>query len=566
MKLIFYITAKRLKILNYIKSFIAQSDIYRRDYDKNFVDISRYVDVEEGKDTYSRNSNSSSYTGSGNNITSGDPGLLKRQTYENRVNILLNKEVLTHKETLINTMRSYLQPLSKEGINVRSGNEEDDQKPEAKQWFKIVTTQIVKRLTDSNFGDRLLPSLSNCFDYGMGCLMSLNEGDKMHFTFIPHYCVNLLEDTMGRVSKVSVNKSYTGTQLAEYCDSIGVTAPSSIEELSNYEVSFFFIKKDKFNKKYFKTKKAFASGIYVKDLEGFVAEDSAGYNEMPIFPFRYSKWDNPYGVGPGSRAATVCKQINQIIMDLFEATQKSLKPALIFYDDQILDQLEGGDIPASAILAGDSSSRGPGIERIHDGAPYIAHTWQTLNEHRQMLRDVYHNRQITNDKNAEQSATEISDIRSQRSRALGPATLNIVNDLIFPVCRRIYSVLKSEGKLPPVPEILKKYKNKFVIELTSQLHDSSAQQELTDFQQLLQLFTPLIEIEPKVRHLLDCEKSVRRLFKIMDFDGELRSAEEFKTVIQEYEKEQSRKKQMEDDKHNAELVESGSRVAQNANY
>ncbi len=553
------------KILSYLKTFLSRTEAYRTDYDKSFADISRYVDVEEGQGSYYNSDSSVNSSGSANRITSGDPSLLTRNRQEDRTQILLNKEVLAHKDTLINTMRSYLTPLSKESINVRSGNIEDDDTSEARDWFDQVTTLVVKRITDSNFGDRLSPALSNCLDYGMGCLMSMNVSDKMFFTYIPHYCVNLLESSNGSVNKVTVEKSFNGSQLSEYLEEIDAPVPDSIKETTQYKVFFFFMKVDRFNNKVFKTKKKIAAGVYVPDLENYIKEDVRGYNEMPIFPFRFTKWDNPYGVGPGSRAATVCKQINQITMDLFEATQKSLKPAIIFYDDAVLDQLEGGDIPPGAYLAGDSTSRGPGLERIHDGSPYIAHTWQTLNEHRQILRDVYHNKQIVNDKNAEQSATEISDIRSQRSRALGPATLNIVNDLIFPLCQRILSVLKEEGKLPPVPEVLKKYKHKFIIELTSQLHDSSAQQEVTDFQQLIQLTVPLIELEPKLRHLLDGEKALRKLYKAFDFDGQLRNHDEFLEVVKEYAEQEARKNKMEDEKHQSEMVESGARTNQYAN-
>lgn len=487
-----------MSISTFLKDFRADAVLVKNTYRKNFSSIRKYVDLEHEFDYNPYNASSDNSLGGGG--TSGGSSAFSYDEAEStKTTPVFLKYVLEAVGGLVNNIKAFVFPLNRLFLKFSVDAPEDEVLASEKKYSDLVSRAIFKKFVNSNFHSIVDPALKDCVNYGCGCLVMDQYGSDYVFRYVPHYSLFFLQDSKNSFYRVGYTLNYTYTQLKDYIINNKLPMPISekFKSGSRFECTFFSVRRDDVTKTMFKGRKKYYTGIFIPELDDYVGEDLRGTSGLNIFPFRFFLGDNPWGIGIGFKSAGHCKIMNDVVLDIFNAQQNILNPTHLVSDPALLEQLDNnGQLPAQAFILSEDP-RGNQIQTLADGANGLPSGWDTVIRFNEELKAMYYNQQLNNTKNAEQSATEIYDIRAQRNRALGPSTMQIFEDLVKPICERIYNTM-SKSELPKAPDTLNG--KSLIVNIVSQLHDSASQQELSDLQLFLGgIAKTAIEAEPKTR-------------------------------------------------------------------
>ncbi len=511
----------KMDLATYIQREYDQSVLDKLANEEVTTEISRYVDIDNNKKSQT---------------VLGPSTKLGNSSDNGYTNLRLNdKSVLDYKDILISHFKSFLFPLSRTWIALTTGDDKIDTKSDVKEYLKDSATRVIQSIMTSNFPSEITPALSDCVDYGLGCLLLQDNDDGIHFKYIPFNAYYFGEDYKGKVVRSFVTYNYKPYQLAGLFDDEYLMKFEFTE--GSYELVHFVIKKDFLNKMHFEGKevkgnKDFVSGYYIKDLktksgEPFLHIDTKGYNEMPYLRFRWRKFTDIYGVGIGHKAVVPARIINQVTDDVLDGVEKIVNPSFLFNDDSFIDQFTN-EIMSGTYLFSDSGRSGELAQNLFKDIK-LPYGFEARDRFDSQMDKMYFSGQFQNTKNAEQSATEIQDIRNQRNRTLGPHVLTITNDLINPMIDRVFRVLSEKNKLDDAPDTLKNNKM-LMVKYESQLNDSAGQQELVDLQSAIQVSIPFIELNRRAGARINSDDAIQKVFKVLNQSDILNNDERVKEV------------------------------------
>jgi head-to-tail connecting protein len=221
---------------------------------------------------------------------------------------------------------------------------------EATRWCSETASQGLNELSGSAFYSVVQPFNRSACTFGTG-LMFLEEGKQTLFKFeqykVGTFCIaendEKIVDTVIRWFKLTVRQA-----CQKFCERMDdgsydvENLPKKIQEAYNkqqYDAQFTFLHHVFPNEDFEKGKigpkgMAFAS-VYQADMDKKIVKEG-GYEEMPYFCLRWSRWgtdDQPWGCSPAFEALAEARQLNFVTQYGDAKVEYDVFPPLLYPDN-----------------------------------------------------------------------------------------------------------------------------------------------------------------------------------------------------------------------------------------
>lgn len=180
-----------------------------------------------------------------------------------------------------------------------------------------------------------------------------------------------------------------------------------------------------------------------------------GFKDQPHVVPRWATTSNdPYGRSPGMDALPDVMQLQRETSRKLEAIEKLVRPPL-------LASMELKNEPSS-ILPGHLtyvSQLGPekGMRPIYTVNPEIKEMMEDLAQIQQRIQKGFFNDLflMLSEATKDMTAYEVAQRQQEKLQVLGPVVERFQNEFASPAIKRIFSIMKRKGLLPPLPDSLK---------------------------------------------------------------------------------------------------------------
>ena len=111
------------------------------------------------------------------------------------------------------------------------------------------------------------------------------------------------------------------------------------------------------------------------------------------------------------------------------------------------------------------------------------------------------------------TATEVVQRTEEKMRLLGPLTGRLSQELLQPLITRVYSILARQKAFRPAPDSM--MGQNIEIEYVSPLAKAQRQGDIQSMTRLLELMTPLSQLDPGIMDYVDSDGISKHLIKIL---------------------------------------------------
>jgi hypothetical protein len=254
--------------------------------------------------------------------------------------------------------------------------------------------------------------------------------------------------------------------------------------------------------------KPFAS-VYIEPDQKIVLSES-GFDEFPYMAPRFSKssFELGYGRSPSMTALADIKMLNRMSEVTIRAAQKQVDPPLLVPDDGFM-------LPVRTVPGGLNFYRSGTRDRI-EPLNIGANNPLGLNmeeQRRGAIRAAFYVDQLILGQGPQMTATEVIQRTEEKMRLLGPLTGRLSQELLQPLITRVYSILSRQKAFAPAPEFMSG--SNIEIIYVSPLAKAQRQGDIQSMTRLLELMTPLSQLDPSIMDYVDSDGISRHLIKIL---------------------------------------------------
>jgi len=255
-----------------------------------------------------------------------------------------------------------------------------------------------------------------------------------------------------------------------------------------------------------KVKFPFASvDIFVDKSE---VVDERGYKE---FPYMVGRWDKASGEtrgrGPAAIALDDIKSLNQLRKLELIGLEKAVNPPILAPEDGFIGTVKLG---SNSIIY----SRNPKDVRTLPTELRLDLSSLKANDLKQSIRDIYLTDQLNIPRTKQMTASEVSVLRSEMERLLGPTISRFESEVLGPMLERTAGIMFRTGALPPPPPEIKELDG-IDIEYVGQLARSQKMVEVESIQNWMSLIAQFGQIDPRVLQLPDLMTAGRIIAPIL---------------------------------------------------
>ena len=343
-------------------------------------------------------------------------------------------------------------------------------------WFKTVEDGVRYALDQSNFYPVINEIYLDFNSFATICLyveeaeLRQKGFNGLTFRALPISSYVFAEDDAGMVDTVMREFELTARQFAQRFPSAEVpdVIAKSLKDTPDDKFKFLRVVAPtrELNSK---VKFPFASvDIFIDKA---ICIEERGYKE---FPYMVGRWDKASGEtrgrGPAAIALDDIKSLNQLRKLELVGLEKAVNPPILAPEDGFIGTVKLG---SNSIIY----SRNPNDVRTLPAELRLDLSSLKANELRQSIRDIYLTDQLNIPRTKQMTATEISQLRSEMERLLGPT---------LP---------------PPPPEIAQM--DEIDIEYVGQLARSQKMVEVESIQTWMNLIAQWSQLDPRVAQLPD---------------------------------------------------------------
>lgn len=242
------------------------------------------------------------------------------------------------------------------------------------------------------------------------------------------------------------------------------------------------------------------------DIENDELIGVSGYYERPFMAPRFYKnpWEQ-YGRGPGSTALPDIKMLQEVMRTTIRAAQKATDPPLQAPDDGFLNPVRTTPGGINFYRAGTPDR----IEPIKMGSnPGVGQ--DVINDLRGKIREIFFIDQLQLQEGPQMTATEVMQRTEEKLRLMGPLMGRLQSELLGPCINRVFGILLRQGKIPPVPEILRN--QEFKIMYTSPIARAQEQTEANSIMRSIQVLEPFIKMDQNTIDNFNTDELTRGVF------------------------------------------------------
>lgn len=229
--------------------------------------------------------------------------------------------------------------------------------------------------------------------------------------------------------------------------------------------------------------KKFAS-FYIS-MEGQWLMSEGGYRTFPL-PASIFGGD---GVSPAQKVLPALKTLNAEKRVFLKQGHRAADPVLLTRDDGLV----GFSVRPGALNKGGMNSDG---KRLVDILPTgeIQVTLEMMNEERTLIKDAFLVSLFQMlEKNPQMTATEVVERTNEKGILIAP-TVGSLQDDRGPQIEREIDIAVSQGKLPPMPPILREAQGEYKVVYTSPLAKSMRAQDVAGFMRTVEQAKEIVAI------------------------------------------------------------------------
>jgi len=241
--------------------------------------------------------------------------------------------------------------------------------------------------------------------------------------------------------------------------------------------------------------------IYVDEKNKHMLKDG-WFDSFPYATPRYYKAAGEvYARGPAVTALPDMKMLNQMMKTTIVAAEKEVDPPMQAPSDTYIKPIR--------TVPGGINFYNPGskdrIERLFDsrGVPLSR---DFMDELRLRIRQIFFNDQLELGHRPEMTATEVIQRTEDMLRLMGPILGRMQNEGLNIIINRTFDILLKQGKFGEVPSIIADEGADIEIIYTSPIARAQRQLEVGGFQRLIEIITPVANIDPQVFSRLDTDE------------------------------------------------------------
>jgi len=134
-------------------------------------------------------------------------------------------------------------------------------------------------------------------------------------------------------------------------------------------------------------------------------------------------------------------------------------------------------------------------------------------QRRQAIRSAFYVDQLILGQGPQMTATEVVQRTEEKMRLLGPLTGRLSQELLQPLISRVYSILARQKAYQPAPDFMTN--QNLEIEYVSPLAKAQRQGDIQSMTRLLELMTPLSQLDPGIMDYVDSDGISKHLIKIL---------------------------------------------------
>jgi len=368
-------------------------------------------------------------------------------------------------------------------------------------WFKTVEDGVRFALDQSNFYPVVNEIYLDFNSFATICLyveeaeLKQKGFNGLTFRALPIASYVFAEDDAGIVDTVMREYELTARQFVQRFP--GATVPGEIAK------SLEQTPDDKFNflrvvaptkELSSKVKFPYASVDILVDKQLVV--DERGYKE---FPYMVGRWDKASGEtrgrGPAAIALDDIKSLNQLRKLELIGLEKAVNPPILAPEDGFIGTVKLG---SNSIIY----SRNPNDVRTLPTELRLDLSSLKANDLKQSIRDIYLTDQLNIPRTKQMTASEVSVLRSEMERLLGPTISRFESEVLGPMLNRTVGIMHRTGALPPPPPEIQDL-DAIDIEYVGQLARSQKMVEVESIQNWISLIGQFGQIDPRVLQLPD---------------------------------------------------------------
>jgi len=368
-------------------------------------------------------------------------------------------------------------------------------------WFKTVEDGVRYALDQSNFYPVINEIYLDFNSFATICLyveeaeLRQKGFNGLTFRALPISSYVFAEDDAGMVDTVMREFELTARQFAQRFPSAKVpdVIAKSLKDTPDDKFNFLRVVAPtrELNSK---VKFPFASvDIFIDKA---IAIEERGYKE---FPYMVGRWDKASGEtrgrGPAAIALDDIKSLNQLRKLELVGLEKAVNPPILAPEDGFIGTVKLG---SNSIIY----SRNPNDVRTLPAELRLDLSSLKANELRQSIRDIYLTDQLNIPRTKQMTATEISQLRSEMERLLGPTISRFESEVLGPMLERVVGIMFRTNALPPPPPEIAQM-DAIDIEYVGQLARSQKMVEVESIQNWMNLIAQWSQLDPRVAQLPD---------------------------------------------------------------
>ena len=368
-------------------------------------------------------------------------------------------------------------------------------------WFKTVEDGVRYALDQSNFYPVINEIYLDFNSFATICLyveeseLKQKGFNGLTFRALPIASYVFAEDDSGLVDTVMREYELTARQYVQRFP--GGTIPNviakSLKETPDDKFNFLRVVAPT-QELGSKVKFPFASVDILVDQHLVV--DERGYKE---FPYMVGRWDKASGEtrgrGPAAIALDDIKSLNQLRKLELIGLEKAVNPPILAPEDGFIGTVKLG---SNSIIY----SRNPKDVRTLPTELRLDLSSLKANDLKQSIRDIYLTDQLNIPRTKQMTASEVSVLRSEMERLLGPTISRLESEVLGPMLNRTVGIMFRTGALPPPPQEIQNLEA-IDIEYVGQLARSQKMVEVESIQNWISLIAQFGQIDPRVLQLPD---------------------------------------------------------------
>lgn len=438
----------------------------------------------------------------------------RRSEGDKRSELVFDSTAIHAAELLSASLHGMLTNASTRWFSLRFRNRELDENDGAKEWLESVEDDMYLAFARSNFQEQVHELYHDLICFGTG-VMYIEQDPDSQIRFSTRHCaeVYLSEDDKGRVDTVFRKfKMPARAVISRFGEeNLDSRILNEAEKNPYKEITLLHCVYPREERDVTKTTNdnmPFAS-VYV-DPERKTVISQSGFEEFPYVAPRFLKasFEIGYGRSPAMTALPDIKMLNKMCEVTIRAAQKQVDPPLMVPDDGFM-------LPIRTVPSGLNFYRSGTRDRI-EPLNIGANNPLGLNmeeQRRQSIQSAFYVDQLIMSQGPQMTATEVVQRTEEKMRLLGPVLGRLQAELLQPMIERVYSLMVRQKAFNPAPDFMAD--SDIEIEYVSPLAKAQRSGDIQSALRMLELFTPLSQIDPSAMDYIDIDGMSKYLLKVL---------------------------------------------------